>query len=96
MTVRLLVMKRLLLPFLLLSTNLWADSYQGTGKNFGEGWQRDSQGNLHGTGKNFGEGWAPDGNGGYRGTGKNFGKNWLRWARRSPGFRRELRRGVAA
>ena len=64
-----------LIVFMLLPP-AWADSYSGTGKNFGEGWQRDSQGNLHGTGKNFGQGWAPDGNGGYRGTGTNFGKNW--------------------
>lgn len=38
-------MKQLLLPFLFLSTPLWADSYQGTGKNYGEGWQRQSIGN---------------------------------------------------
>ncbi|MCK5851912.1 hypothetical protein KAH27_02680 [bacterium] len=30
---------------------------QGTGKNFGSGYNRDSHGNLQGTGKNFGRGW---------------------------------------
>lgn len=51
---RLLIMNRLFIVLSLLSAPSWADGYRGTGKNFGEGWQRDSQGNLHGTGKNLG------------------------------------------
>lgn len=62
---------------LLLSvTGSWAQSFQGTGNNFGSGWRSDGNGGYQGTGNNFGGGWRSDGNGGYTGTGNNFGSGW--------------------
>ena len=37
-----------------------AQGLQGTGNNFGSGWQSDGMGGLQGTGNNFGSGWQSD------------------------------------
>jgi len=55
-----------------------AYSYQGTGGNWGSGWESDGSGGFIGTGGNWGSGWASDGSGGLIGTGSNWGSGWSR------------------
>ena len=54
-----------------------AQSFQGTGNNFGGGWRSDGNGGYIGTGNNFGSGWRSDGSG-FQGSGNRFGEGWSR------------------
>ena len=59
-----------------LATLASAQTVQGTGNNWGQGYSSDGNGNIHGTGESWGGGWESDGNGGYRGTGNNWGRGY--------------------
>jgi hypothetical protein len=61
---------------LTIASEAGAQTFQGTGSNWGSGWTSDSNGGYRGTGSNWGSGWTSDGNGGYRGTGSNWGAGW--------------------
>ena len=71
-----LIQALLFLAVLAFASLSLAQTWQGTGKNWGSGWHLDSQGNWQGTGSNWGKGWRQDSRGNLEGMGDNWGSGW--------------------
>ena len=76
MNPKLLIQAFFILAILSFASVSLAQTWQGTGSNWGSGWRKDSSGNIQGTGDNWGKGFRQDSRGNLEGTGDNWGSGW--------------------